>query len=282
MTCKRHATSHERPPPFDDGEDGEFKGKGNAYHGEPGSWFVSQLPQRIDYMDLCKSRYRPGDFPAMLTRKHLKSTSMSAWHDAPRPLPHKFCEPHPCSIRFKMMGGAVRKMPWLQLDGQIIELHDTSKKIIKHFLGGRLSLIIEQLEWGGPWSEMMTSADRLRYTQLFRQMDVDNGGTVDGGELSFAFEQLGIQVTDAAIMQMVAKHAKKHEMEVTLNEFFEMMESQVRWLNWFNQVVLATRSDLLTKGARALTGARRKGLVHDGCLCADPEHRLRPRGFGVS
>ena len=58
-------------------------------------------------------------------------------------------------------------------------------------------------------------------------MDVDNGGTVDGGELSFAFEQMQMSVTPQEILAMVNKHAKKQEGEVTQNEFFEMMEDQV-------------------------------------------------------
>ena len=85
-------------------------------------------------------------------------------------------------------------MPWVQLDGQIIELNESSTKIVKHFLGGRMTILIEQLEWHGPWSAIMTRATRARYTDLFRKMDVDNSGTVDGGELAWAFEQLGMEL----------------------------------------------------------------------------------------
>lgn len=54
----RHA--EERPAPFDDDEHGVFEGKGNVYTGEGGSWFASNTPQRVDYMEYCKSRYRCG------------------------------------------------------------------------------------------------------------------------------------------------------------------------------------------------------------------------------
>ena len=50
--------SHDRPPPFDDDEDGEFKGNGNVYAGEGGSWFTSSPPLRVNYEQYCKSRYR--------------------------------------------------------------------------------------------------------------------------------------------------------------------------------------------------------------------------------
>ena len=268
--------SHERPPPFDDDEDGEFKGNGNAYRGDPGSWFVSQASRKIDYTDYCKSRYRPGVFPALLTRKDFWSSSLSLWHDSPLPLPHKFAEPHPCSIRFKMSGGAVRKMPWLQLDGQVFELHGTSTKVIKHFLGGRVSLIIEQLQWEGPWSAMMSSATRLRYTELFRKMDVDNSGTVDGGELSFAFEQLGIEIDEATIMQMVSKHSKKHaaEREVTINEFFELMESQSHngraWFVISTHALTHTRTQILTRCVCVCVCACSICVL---CLCLRPRRR---------
>lgn len=125
------------------------------------------------------------------------------------------------------MDSAAGKMPWIALDGQVIELNPNSSKMIKHFLGGRLSIVFEQLQWSGPWSSLLTQKDRAKYTQLFRQMDVDNGGTVDGGELSFAYEQMQMDVTPQEIITMVNKHAKKHEGEVTQNEFFEMMEDQV-------------------------------------------------------
>jgi hypothetical protein len=175
---------------------------------------------------------RPGDFPAPLTRKDFKSSSLNVWHDAPLPLPHAFAVPpsehrHPCTIRFRLVDSAAGKMPWIALDGQVIELNPNSSKMIKHFLGGRLSIVFEQLQWSGPWSSLLTQKDRAKYTQLFRAMDVDNGGTVDGGELSFAFEQMQMSVTPQEILAMVNKHAKKQEGEVTQNEFFEMMEDQV-------------------------------------------------------
>ena len=199
------------------------------YRGQGGTWFISNPAQTIDYQTYCKSRYRPEDFPAFLTRKEFKSSSLTVWHDAPLPLPHIFSEiQHPCSVRFKMTGGVVGKMPWIQLDGQVFELGDDSSKIMKHCLGGRISLVLEQLKWNGPWGAMMTRENRLRYTDMFRKMDVDNSGTVDGGELSFAFEHLGLVIDDHEILLMVQKHAKKHaaEMEVTLNEFFEMIEDK--------------------------------------------------------
>lgn len=152
---------------------------------------------------------------------------MTLWHEAPLPLPHAFATPHPCTIKFRLLDSAAGKMPWIALDGQVMELNPNSSKMIKHVLGGRLSIVFEQLKWDGPWASRLTTESRAKYTQLFRQMDVDNSGTVDGGELEFAFEQLNIEMTPQEIITMVNKHAKKHEGEVTQNEFFEMMEDQV-------------------------------------------------------
>lgn len=183
-------------PPFDGALDGEFLGHGSVYCGDGVQWFVSDAPQQVDYKDYCKSSYRPGNFPALLTSERLSSNGKSAvWHDAPMPLPHELQEPHNAtSVRFKMAGGVVERMPWLQLDGQLFELNESSTKIIKHFLGGRVSLLIEQLKWSGPWQAMMDRATRARYTDLFKKMDVDNSGTVDGGELQWACEQLGLEL----------------------------------------------------------------------------------------
>lgn len=78
-------------------------------------------------------------------------------------------------------------------------------------------------------------------------MDVDNSGTVDSGELSFAFEQLGLSVDDQGIMGMVQKHAKKYaeEMEVTINEFFEMIEDQTHGGRaWFVTAVCVLVPDM--------------------------------------
>jgi len=223
--------SYERPPPFDDDENGVFEGKGNVYRGQNASWFVSDSPQSVDYKKYCKSSYRPESFPALLTRKDFKSTSLRIWDDLPLPLPHEFSEqPQSCSIRFRLMGAGLKKMPWLQLDGQVLELNETSTKLIKHVLGGRISILFEQLNWDGPWSAMMEKSTLERYKELFRKMDVDNSGTVDGGELEYAFEQLGIDIDSKTILSLVAKFAKNKQgdQELALNEkeFFEMMEYQ--------------------------------------------------------
>ena len=50
--------THDRPPPFDNDENGLFEGHGNVYRGESASWFVANEPQRVDYLQYCKSRYR--------------------------------------------------------------------------------------------------------------------------------------------------------------------------------------------------------------------------------
>ena len=108
-------------PPFDGALDGEFLGHGSVYCGDGVQWFVSDAPQQVDYKDYCKSSYRPGNFPALLTSERLSSNGKSAvWHDAPLPLPHELQEPHNAtSVRFKMAGGVVERMLFVYVLGPL-------------------------------------------------------------------------------------------------------------------------------------------------------------------
>lgn len=74
----RHA--EERPAPFDDDEHGVFEGNGNVYTGEGGSWFASNTPQRVDYMEYCKSRYRCGGLGASPCLPHALRNLLSLIH----------------------------------------------------------------------------------------------------------------------------------------------------------------------------------------------------------
>jgi hypothetical protein len=119
------------------------------------------------------------------------------------------------------------QMPALRIEEQIIELPEGRDGVVKHMLGGKVSIRLVRRDWSGPFVSIMPDSNRKQYLKLFQSYDLDGGGTIDTGELAEAFKQFGLKYTAEEVIDLMKQYNTLGDFELTFDEFCEMMEAEI-------------------------------------------------------
>jgi hypothetical protein len=183
-----------------------------------GTWLITCPAHQITYDQYASAVNGP-----LLTRN--PKAEDNTWDGEPRPAPvHHML---PVTLRIRAYGGDMLQMPALRIEEQIIELPEGRDGVVKHMLGGKVSIRLVRRDWSGPFVSIMPDSNRKQYLKLFQSYDLDGGGTIDTGELAEAFKQFGLKYTAEEVIDLMKQYNTLGDFELTFDEFCEMMEAEI-------------------------------------------------------
>ena len=129
-------------------------------------------------------------------------------------------------IVFRFQGRGVPELRDVVLKEQTVEVPSQESTLVKHFLGGRISIRMVLLEWDGPFISIMTSASLQKYQESFRSIDVDGSGSINEEELLQIFQQYDYGFTANDVSILVERYSSRANGEITFDDYCEMMEAE--------------------------------------------------------
>ena len=112
------------------------------------------------------------------------------------------------------------------LKNQTVEIPSVELSLIKHFLGGRISMRMVLLEWDGPFISIMSDASLQKYKESFRSIDADGSGAINEDELLQIFSRYNYGFSAEDVSVLVRRYSSRANGEIAFDDYCEMMEAE--------------------------------------------------------